>query len=227
MNPASMTNERLCVLAQKSDEGARELLVEKNMGFIVQTADLVYRSSSLEGSDLNIDVDDLVQEGSIGLLRAVDGFDPVRKLKFLTYAAPAIKNAMLDLVHTAQMSFEHRMAAVKMKDGVEGFGLERVYLDEILPGDERLLRIEAIADPYALPPEQAFIKAETLWELYAALDKLKPREQTYLLYRHGFTDDIGHTLIGTAIYFHLSENRAKKLEDAAMDNLWLELPWWF
>ena len=43
----------------------------------------------------------------------------------------------------------------------------------------------------------------------------------------GFTDDIGHTLIGTAIHFHLSENRAKKLEGEAMDNLWLELPWWF
>lgn len=101
MNPNSMTNERLCTLAQKGDEAAREILVERNMGFIVQTADLIYRSSSLEGSDLNIDVDDLVQEGGIGLLRAVDGFDPARKLKFLTYAAPAIKNAMLDLVHTA------------------------------------------------------------------------------------------------------------------------------
>lgn len=227
MNPTSMTNERLCALAQKGDEAARELLVEKNMGFIVQTANLVYRSSSLEGSDLNIDVDDLVQEGSIGLLRAVDGFDPARKLKFLTYAAPAIKNAMLDLVHTAQMSFEYRMATAKVQDGVEGLGLERVHLDEILPGDERLLRIEAIADPYALSPEEAFIKAETLWELYAALNKLEPREQTYLLYRFGFTDDIEHTLIGTAIHFHLSENRAKKLEGEAMDNLWLDLPWWF
>ena len=224
MNPTSMTNERLCALAQKGDEAARELLVEKNMGFIIQTADLVYRSSSLEGSDLNIDVDDLVQEGSIGLLRAVDGFDTARKLKFLTYAAPAIKNAMLDLVHTEQMSFEHRMATAKVKDGVEGLGLERVYLDEILPGDERLLRIEAIADPYALPPEQVLIKAETLWELYAALDKLEPREQTYLLYRFGFTDDVEHTLIGAAIHFHLSENRTKLLEDRSLDTLRTKMP---
>lgn len=59
MNPTSMTNERLCALAQKSDETARELLVEKNMGFIVQTADLVYRSSSQEGSDLSIESGDL------------------------------------------------------------------------------------------------------------------------------------------------------------------------
>ena len=217
MNPNSMTNERLCTLAQKGDEAAREILVERNMGFIVQTADLIYRSSSLEGSDLNIDVDDLVQEGSIGLLRAVDGFDPARKLKFLTYAAPAIKNAMLDLVHTAQMSF-------KMQDGVEGLGLERVHLDEILPGDERLLRIEAIADPYALSPEEAFIKAETLWELYAALNKLEPREQTYLLYRFGFTDDVEHTLIGAAIHFHLSENRTKLLEEQSLDMLRKEMP---
>ena len=224
MSPTSMTNERLCALAQKGDKAARELLVEKNMGFIVQTADLVYRSSSLEGSDLNIDVDDLVQEGSIGLLRAVDGFDPVRKLKFLTYAAPAIKNAMLVLVHTAQMSFEHRMATAKVKDGVEGLGLERVYLDELLPGDERLLRIEAIANPYALPPEEAFIKAETLWELYAALDKLEPRGQTYVLYRFGFTDDIEHTLIGAAIHFHLSENRTKLLEDRSLDTLRKGMP---
>ena len=214
MNPTSMTNERLCVLAQKGDESARELLVEKNMGFIVQTADLVYRSSSLEGSDLNIDVDDLVQEGSIGLLRAVDGFDPARKLKFLTYAAPFIRNAMTDLVRDAFSRYEQRMV-----DSENGLGLQKVRLDEVLPGDERLLRIEAIADPYALSPEEAFIKAETLWELYAALNKLEPREQTYLLYRFGFTDDIEHTLTGAAIHFHLSENRTKLLEDRSLDTL--------
>ena len=222
MNPTSMTNERLCALAQKSDETARELLVEKNMGFIVQAADLVYRSSSLEGSDLNIDVDDLVQEGCIGLLRAVDGFDPARKLKFLTYAAPFIRNAMTDLVRDAFSRYEQRMV-----DSENGLGLQKVRLDEILPGEERLLRMEAVADIAAKSPEQVYEERETLRELYEGLGQISEREQTYLLYRHGFTDDIGHTLIGSAIHFHLSENRAKKLEGEAMDNLWLELPWWF
>ena len=217
-----MTNERLCVLAQKGDEAAREFLVEKNMGFIVQTADLVYRSSSLEGSDLNIDVDDLVQEGSIGLLRAVDGFDPARKIKFLTYAAPFIRNAMTDLVRDAFSRYEQRMV-----DSENGPGLQKVRLDEVLPGEERLLRMEAVADIAAKSPEQVYEERETLRELYEGLGQISEREQTYLLYRHGFTDDIGHTLIGTAIHFHLSENRAKKLEGEAMDNLWLEMPWWF
>ena len=222
MNPNSMTNERLCTLAQKGDEAAREILVEKNMGFIVQTADLIYRSSSLEGSDLNIDVDDLVQEGSIGLLRAVDGFDPARKLKFLTYAAPFIRNAMTDLVRDAFSRYEQRMV-----DSENGLGLQKVRLDEVLPGEERLLRMEAVADIAAKSPEQVYEERETLRELYGGLGQISEREQTYLLYRHGFTDDIGHTLIGTAIHFHLSEKRAKKLEGEAMDNLWLELPWWF
>lgn len=222
MNPTSLTNERLCALAQKGDEAARELLVEKNMGFIIQTAGLVYRSSSLEGSDLNIDVDDLVQEGSIGLLRAVDGFDPARKLKFLTYAAPFIRNAMTDLVRDAFSRYEQRMV-----DSENGLGLQKVRLDEVLPGEDRLLRMEAVADIAAKSPEQVYEERETLRELYGGLGQISEREQTYLLYRHGFTDDIGHTLIGTAIHFHLSESRAKKLEDAAMDNLRLELPWWF
>ena len=222
MNPNSMTNERLCTLAQKGDEAARELLVEKNMGFIVQTADIVYRSSSLEGSDLNIDMDDLVQEGSIGLLRAVDGFDPAWKLKFLTYAAPFIRNAMTDLVRDAFSRYEQRMV-----DCENGLGLQKVRLDEVLPGEERLLRMEAVADIAAKSPEQVYEERETLRELYEGLGQISEREQTYLLYRHGFTDDIGHTLIGTAIHFHLSEKRAKRLEGEAMDNLWLELPWWF
>lgn len=222
MNSTSMTNERLCALAQKGDGAAREILIEKNMGFIVQTADLVYRSASLEGSDLNIDVDDLVQEGSIGLLRAVDGFDPARKIKFLTYAAPFIRNAMTDLVRDSFSRYEQRMV-----DSENGLGLQKVRLDEVLPGEERLLRMEAVADSAAKSPEQVYEERETLRELYEGLGQISEREQTYLLYRHGFADDIGHTLIGTAIHFHLSENRAKKLENEAMDNLWLELPWWF
>ena len=196
MNPTNMTNERLCVLAQKGDEGAREFLVEKNMGFIVQTADLIYRSASLEGSDLNIDVDDLVQEGSIGLLRAVDGFDPARKIKFLTYAAPFIRNAMTDLVRDAFSRYEQRMV-----DSENGLGLQKVRLDEVLPGEERLLRMEAVADIAAKSPEQVYEERETLRELYGGLGQISEREQMYLLYRHGFTDDIGHTLIGTAIRY--------------------------
>lgn len=114
-----------------------------------------------------------------------------------------------------------------MTDTKGGLAFQRICLDDVLPGDERLLRIEAIADPIAKSPEKIYIEQETLRELYEGLDGIGEREQAYLLYRYGFTDDMEHPLIGTAIYFNLSESRAKKIEEDAMDNLWLELPWWF
>ena len=52
--------------------------------------------------------------------------------------------------------------------------------------------------------------------MYAALDKLTSREQTYLLYRYGFTDGIEHPLIGAALHFHLSESPARKAAVVAL-----------
>lgn len=207
-------NERLCALAQAGDTAARELLLENNLGFIRKTALEVHGKAGESG----LDVDDLVQEGCIGLLSAIDRFDAVRGMKFLTYAAPAIRNAMTDCVRAALSQFEWRL---------EGDGLQRVYLDDVLDADERLLRIEAVADPHTQTPEQVVLRREQLAELYAGLDNLTAREQTWLLYRHGFADGAEHPLTAAARHFHLSENRARALDAQAIDNLRLELPWWY
>ena len=74
-----------------------------------------------------------------------------------------------------------------------------------------------------MQPQRILEEQESRRELYSGLQRLTDREQTYLLYRYGFTDGEEHPLIGTAIYFHLTKSRAKKTEEQAMDNLWLEL----
>ena len=178
------SNEQLCRLAQKGDTASRDILLEKNLGFIRKIALEQYRNMGLDENDIGIDLDDLMQEGSIGLLNAIPLFDAGRGMKFLTYAAPALRNAMTDCIRAALGLFEQRM--VDKKDAP---GFQRVYLDDVLSEDERMLRIEAIADPHTQTPEQIYIQKEQLIELYAALDKLTAREQTYLLYRYGFTDD--------------------------------------
>lgn len=207
-------NERLCALAQAGDAAARELLLENNLGFIRRTALEVHGKASESG----LDVDDIVQEGCIGLLSAIDRFNATRGMKFLTYAAPAIRNAMTDCVRASFSQFERRL---------EGDGLQRVYLDDVLDADERLLRIEAVADPHTQTPEQVVLRREQLAELYAGLENLTAREQTWLLYRHGFADGAEHPLAAAARHFHLSENRARELDAQAIDNLRLELPWWY
>lgn len=207
-------SERLCALAQAGDDAAREQLLERNTGFIRKLALEVYGKASESG----LDVDDLVQEGCIGLLSAIDRFDAGKGASFLTYAASAIRNAMTDCVRAALSQFEQRMT---------GDGLQRVYLDDVLSEDERMLRIEAIADPNTQTPEQVILRREQLAELYAGLGSLTAREQTWLLYRYGFTDGAEHPLTAAARHFHLSENRARALDAQAIDDLRLELPWWY
>ncbi len=210
------TNERLCALAQKGDAAALDSLIDNNKSFIGKVANDLFRSMNLAQSGLNLDTDDLKQAGNLGLWKAVPKFDAARGMKFLTYAAPAIRNAMMDMVRDAFAAFEQRMVT-EDKDGI---CYQRVSLDDVLPGEEQLRRIEAIADPYAMQPQSIMEEQESRRELYDGLKRLTQREQTYLLYRYGFTDGEEHPLIGTAIYFHLTKGRAKKTEEqGAVDSV--------
>ena len=84
-----MTNEQLCTLAQQGDTQAQEQLVQNNLGYIRKTANELYTSVGLRNSELGIDHDDLIQEGSIALLRAISLYDPP-KISFETYVGPAM-----------------------------------------------------------------------------------------------------------------------------------------
>ena len=91
---------------------------------------------NLAQAGLNLDTDDLKQAGNLGL-KAVPKFDAARGMKFLTYAAPAIRNAMMDMVRDAFAAFEQQMVT-EDKDGV---CYQRVSLDDVLPGEEQLLSL--------------------------------------------------------------------------------------
>ncbi len=211
-------NEELCIRAQAGDTAARDHLLENNIGIIRKFAHEAYEDMNLKNSDLGLDFDDLVQEGSIGLLEAIPLYDPDRGIKFLSFAAPFIRNAMTDLVRSALSQYEQRLT---------DRGEMRIYLNDENLDDDWHKRILSIPDPQATMPEAYCIEKENREELCRAWDTLTDREQAYLRYRFGFADDTPHTLIGTAIHFRLSESRAKITEEQALDNLWVELPWWY
>lgn len=114
-----------------------------------------------------------------------------------------------------------------MQSDKDGIPMKRINLDELLPGEDSMQRSDLIADPYSSEPEKMMIEEESRKELYEGLRRISEREQVYLLYRFGFEDDMEHPLVGTALHFHLSESRARSTEALALDNLWLELPWWY
>ena len=209
-----MTNEQLCALAKQGDTEAQNLLIEKNLRFVKKTAFEVWNTRAQFNRSLCIDVEDLVQEGSMGLYDCIEKFDPDSGNQFLTYAVPAIKNAMLDYVRSQSSSFEGKNQS------------EIMSLDEFAK-DEVQSRHTFIPDAATQTPEQVYLAQERLNDLHHALDMIEKRDEQYLRYRFGFDDGVEHPLTETAKHFHLSESRAKKTEALALDNVWLELPWWY
>lgn len=207
-------NEELCIAAQGGDKWAENALVENNLRFIRKTAYEIWSAQRELNAALGIELNDLVQEGSLGLLGCISSFQPDYGNKFLTYAAPAIHNAMLDYIRRQNPTFE-----AKNLDCI-------IRLDEVKKGENKG-RHEFIADSRIQNPEQIFIAKETHEEIHTALQMIEERDKTYLWYRFGFEDDVLHPLNETAKHFHLSESRAKSTEKLALDNFWLELPWWY
>lgn len=214
MKREELSNEELCALAKNGDADALEQLVKQNLPYIKKRAKEIWGSKAALNRSYGIERDDLVQEGSIALCGCVERFDPVRGFKFLTYAAQAIQNAMYDCFRAQRTSYEKRY--VDRADS----------MDEIVR-DVWTSRHNLIPDPTRKTPEQVYLSKERREEIYSALDAISDREKHYLRYRFGFEDDVEHPLIETAKHFHLSESRAKKTERSALNNVRLELPWWY
>jgi RNA polymerase primary sigma factor len=85
-------DRRLLSAAKRGDRRARERIVAGRQGLV--------RSLASRYRDLGLPLDDLVQEGSLGLLDAIDHFDDARGADFDTYARfrvrRAIRNALTD-----------------------------------------------------------------------------------------------------------------------------------
>ena len=215
----TLTNEQLCVLAQMGDEQAKSRLIENNIPFIQRMASQIAESplKKEQLSSCGIGADDLVQAGSIGMWRAIRGYDLSSGNKFLTYAKPAIIRAMSDLIRKHSQNTVWRLKQDKANTW------EIIYLDEPLNDFGEDTAESLIALPYTKLPEQICIEKETAAELREAMDALPDRENVYVQYRFGFTDGEVHPLTETAQYFRLTESRAKGLERSALKLLRHEL----
>lgn len=79
---------------QRAGKRAREQLISRNMLLVAEQA----RSFSVSSTPA-LELQDLIQEGAIGLCRAVELFDPALGYAFSTYAVLWIRQSMTRLVH--------------------------------------------------------------------------------------------------------------------------------
>ena len=94
---ASLSPEReraLWALCRSGDANAREELIVAYRPLVFWVAGRIHAAPSLR--------QDLVQEGMLAMIRAVDRFDPDRDLKFATYACHRIRGQMLNMLDRSE-----------------------------------------------------------------------------------------------------------------------------
>lgn len=86
--PLSAEEERhYLALASEGDLQARNILIERNLRLVAHIMKKYYAQTS--------DQEDLISIGTIGLIKAVDTFNPEKNIKLSSYAARCIENEML------------------------------------------------------------------------------------------------------------------------------------
>lgn len=84
--------------AVERDGGTREALIRQYAPLVKYVVDRLRVALTA-----TLDRDDLLGYGTIGLIEAIDRFDPARGVKFETYAIPRIRGAIVDAVRTLDL----------------------------------------------------------------------------------------------------------------------------
>ena len=85
--PKPLTQEEeahYLALAQQGDREARNILIERNLRLVAHVMKKYYAHSA--------DQEDLISIGTIGLIKAVETFNPTKSTRLATYAARCVEN---------------------------------------------------------------------------------------------------------------------------------------
>ena len=135
--------------SHQGDKAARELLVEENLGLVFSVAKrFLGRGCEME---------DLIQIGSIGLLKAIDKFDQSYEVKFSTYAVPLIageiKRFLRDdgLIKVSRSLKEMAALICQTRERMEKTlgrepSLKELQSELQVPREEMMLALEACSD---------------------------------------------------------------------------------
>ncbi|HEY6926602.1 MAG TPA: sigma-70 family RNA polymerase sigma factor [Steroidobacteraceae bacterium] len=209
----------LAVAARNGDHGARQRLIEHQLGLVLILARR-YRQRGLP-------LLDLIEEGNIGLMTAIEKFDPERGCRFSTYAKWWIRQS-IELALMTQASLIRvpihvtRSLKRRRRNGEPPNDTDSVLLD-VSHSRTQEAELQAFVDTVAVPEhEQPDYRVQVLArrkQLQTALLQLKHTERLVLHARFGLTNDVDHTLQDIARQLSLSAERVRQIQTEALCKL--------
>lgn len=198
--PLSREEEKKCLLRMTDgDKDARHTLIEHNLRLVAH----IVKKYDNTGEDM----DDLISIGTIGLIKAINTFNPDKGARLATYAARCIENEILMFLRVIKKTrFD-----ISLQDpiGVDKEGNEITLID-VLGTDP-----EVVEDKVATRLEKERLREK--------MQKLSKREKHVLAHRFGLAGGIRQTQQEIARHMGISRSYVSRIEKRALGKLTKEL----
>nr|WP_026286033.1 RNA polymerase sporulation sigma factor SigE [Salsuginibacillus kocurii] len=196
--PPPLTKEEeqdLLARLPEGDPDVRSVLIERNLRLVV------YIARKFENTGINIE--DLISIGTIGLIKAVNTFDPEKKIKLATYASRCIENEILMYLRRtnkmrSEISFDEPL-------NVDWDGNE-LLLSDVL-GTEN----DIITKDLEFQVDKSLLKR--------AMTRLNDREKQIMEMRFGLAGGPPHTQKDVATLLGISQSYISRLEKRIIKRL--------
>ena len=187
--------ENLVSKMSTGDEKIRSTLIERNLRLVV------YIARKFENTGVNIE--DLISVGTIGLIKAVNTFNPEKKIKLATYASRCIENEILMYLRRnskvkAEISFYEPL-------NIDWDGNELLLSDILGTDNDSIFKHIEESDNKKV--------------LEVAIRKLNDREKTIMQLRYGFNGYDELTQKEVADKLGISQSYISRIEKKVINNL--------
>lgn len=195
--PLTMEEEKMALERFKQgDEEARNLLIERNLRLVVHVCK--------KYANTNIEQDDLLSIGTIGLIKGVNSFNLEKGSKLSTYVSRCIDNEVLMYLRsTKKMNTEVHLNEPIGKDKDDNV----ITLEEVLENDDK--SIEDMVDTK--------MKVKRMYNKIKEV--LKDREKTIIELRFGLNGEKPKTQKEIAKMMGISRSYVSRIETKAIEKL--------
>ncbi|MCR5761613.1 MAG: RNA polymerase sigma factor RpoD/SigA [Sphaerochaetaceae bacterium] len=197
----------LAIKAKNGDREARAKLVESNSRFVISIA------KQFQGRGLPLS--DLISEGNVGLLVAIDKFEPETGNHFISYAIWWIRQSILKALN--EKSRMVRLPANKIKDA-DIYGINVTSLDTPI-NDEEDSSLGDVIQSSEDSPEDTVVEQSLTEAIDKALSSFDEKERDIIIRRFGLhnTEPMSLQEIGTL--YGVTKERIRQIEKKVLTSM--------